>query len=238
MGRNIGHRGAGGGRGKAAGGYQEQQTSSSCCIWVWMRWKFIQTSPPLLNDVLPPAQTSRAGGRLPCQWLQAQHSSRHNTNEQEQQSRPPGRLYYSCSNTIQHYTAALSPPAALEAPSWMPTPATGKQPTLPLGHMGTASPASHPILLVQLRKQPMPHPAPPSPRRSALACPGPPMLWVLTSDVGYCVGWCCASRSSFSMCISVVLPALSRPRNRILAFLFAAAVERLAGSWGRRTLGL
>jgi len=32
-----------------------------------------------------------------------------------------------------------------------------------------------------------------------------------TSDVGYCVGWCCASRSSFNMCISVVLPALSRP---------------------------
>jgi len=32
-----------------------------------------------------------------------------------------------------------------------------------------------------------------------------------TSDVGYCVGWCCASRSSFSMCISVVFPALSSP---------------------------
>ena len=32
-----------------------------------------------------------------------------------------------------------------------------------------------------------------------------------TSEVGYCVGWCCARRSSLSMCISVVLPALSRP---------------------------
>ena len=32
-----------------------------------------------------------------------------------------------------------------------------------------------------------------------------------TSDVGYCVGWCWASRSSFSICISVVFPALSRP---------------------------
>ena len=29
--------------------------------------------------------------------------------------------------------------------------------------------------------------------------------------MGYCVGWCCANRSSFSMCIRVVLPALSRP---------------------------
>lgn len=48
------------------------------------------------------------------------------------------------------------------------------------------------------------------------------------SDVGYCVGWCCASRSSLSMCIRVVLPALSRPRNRILAFLFAAQAGHAA----------
>lgn len=30
-----------------------------------------------------------------------------------------------------------------------------------------------------------------------------------------------AAHSSFSMCMSVVLPALSNPRNRILAFLLA-----------------
>lgn len=47
--------------------------------------------------------------------------------------------------------------------------------------------------------------------------PSPPLE--RTSDVGYCVGWCCAKRSSLSMCISVVFPALSRPRNKILAFL-------------------
>lgn len=50
----------------------------------------------------------------------------------------------------------------------------------------------------------------------------PALQLARTSDVGYCVGWCCASRSSLSMCIRVVLPALSRPRNRIFAFLFAA----------------
>mmetsp|Transcript_45794 Transcript_45794/g.145991 ORF Transcript_45794/g.145991 Transcript_45794/m.145991 type:complete len:206 (+) Transcript_45794:180-797(+) len=32
-----------------------------------------------------------------------------------------------------------------------------------------------------------------------------------SSDVGYWVGWCCARRSSLSMCISVVFPALSSP---------------------------
>ena len=32
-----------------------------------------------------------------------------------------------------------------------------------------------------------------------------------TSAVGCCVGACCARRSSLSMCISVVLPALSSP---------------------------
>ena len=55
------------------------------------------------------------------------------------------------------------------------------------------------------------------------------------SDVGYCVGWCCASRSSFSMCMSVVLPALSRPRNRILAFLLAA--QQAKGRRGSVTSG-
>ena len=33
----------------------------------------------------------------------------------------------------------------------------------------------------------------------------------VTSEVGYCVGWCCASLSSFNMCMRVVLPALSSP---------------------------
>jgi hypothetical protein len=40
-----------------------------------------------------------------------------------------------------------------------------------------------------------------------------------SSLVGYCVGWCCANRSSFSMCINVVFPALSNP-------YFIATIDR------------
>jgi hypothetical protein len=36
---------------------------------------------------------------------------------------------------------------------------------------------------------------------------------------------CCERRSSFSMCSSVVLPALSSPKKRILAFLCARPNE-------------
>eukprot|EP01043_Picozoa_sp_COSAG02_P072524 COSAG02_NODE_13701_length_1359_cov_2.315079_2_plen_193_part_00 len=50
------------------------------------------------------------------------------------------------------------------------------------------------------------------------------------SDVlGCCVGLCCAMRSSFSRCKSVVLPALSRPRNKIFAFLCARPAEHARG---------
>ena len=48
------------------------------------------------------------------------------------------------------------------------------------------------------------------PRARALSSPAL-LSPSLTSDVGYWVGWCWARRSSFSMCIRVVLPALSRP---------------------------
>lgn len=47
--------------------------------------------------------------------------------------------------------------------------------------------------------------------RSRILMIGAGFLGGRTSEVGYCVGWCCASLSSLSMCISVVLPALSRP---------------------------
>jgi len=54
--------------------------------------------------------------------------------------------------------------------------------------------------------------------------------------LGCCVGLCCDRRSSFSMCSSVVFPALSRPRNRILAFLLArpAAQGELRAAQGAR----
>lgn len=42
-----------------------------------------------------------------------------------------------------------------------------------------------------------------------------------SSEVGCSVGCSTATRSFFSMCSSVVLPALSRPRNSSLACLFA-----------------
>ena len=55
---------------------------------------------------------------------------------------------------------------------------------------------------------------------------------------GCVVGWCTESLSCVSMCISVVLPALSRPRNRILAFFWyspaRAGRERGAGAWRAR----
>jgi hypothetical protein len=41
-----------------------------------------------------------------------------------------------------------------------------------------------------------------------------------SSEVGWSVGLRTAMRSFLSMCRSVVLPALSRPRNKSLAFLF------------------
>ena len=52
---------------------------------------------------------------------------------------------------------------------------------------------------------PPPPPPPPPPPRAPLT--------------GCCVGTCEPMRSCLSMCSSVVLPALSRPRNRILASL-------------------
>ena len=48
--------------------------------------------------------------------------------------------------------------------------------------------------------------------------------------LGCCVGLCCERRSSLSMCSSVVLPALSRPRKRILAFLLAKPGRRKRSS--------
>jgi len=56
--------------------------------------------------------------------------------------------------------------------------------------------------------------------------PGAQGVSVNGSDsLGCCVGLCCDRRSSLSMCSSVVLPALSRPRKRILAFLCAKPAQ-------------
>jgi hypothetical protein len=54
--------------------------------------------------------------------------------------------------------------------------------------------------------------------------------------LGCWVGLCCAMRSSLRRCRSVVLPALSRPRNKILAFLCARPASRGESKlvWGAR----
>eukprot|EP00923_Selenidium_pygospionis_P040837 GHVN01070681.1.p2 GENE.GHVN01070681.1~~GHVN01070681.1.p2 ORF type:complete len:116 (-),score=18.05 GHVN01070681.1:122-469(-) len=44
---------------------------------------------------------------------------------------------------------------------------------------------------------------------------------LVSRSLGWAGGMCCARRSSFSMWRSVVLPALSRPKNKIFALLDA-----------------